>query len=120
MEINNKISVKEFFDYDAMIDSLKLVKMGDGSLRSCYAQYGDLFKVGERYYVYSDKGLTTIKHESEIQEENMKKELMSLLSYQVDKKYKVYNRMDEKEKEKYGNYVDDIIKVIRRYGIIKF
>lgn len=56
-----------------------------------------------------------VRRESEIKEESMKKELMSLLSYQVDKKYKTYDRMDEKDKEKYGNYVDDIMKVIRIY-----
>lgn len=115
MEKINGYAVNYFDDYETMIDYLKVVRTSDGKLITSFAQYGEVFKAGNRYYVYSDKGLQIIKTEGELAEESMRKELMSLLSYQVDKNYKTYERMGEEDKEKYGNYADDIIKLIKRY-----
>lgn len=87
----------------------------NNKLLSPVAEYGSVYQAGERHYVYTRDGLMMMRTGSEIVEDEMKREMMSMISYQVNKEYKTYDRFTDDEKELYGRYADELIKIVKNH-----
>lgn len=104
-----------YFNTVEDMDMFLQIYIEKGKRMSPIAELGSMYKVGERFYVYTKDGMIMLRNEQEIAEDNMKREMMSLLSYYVNKEYKTYDRLTEDEKIKYSGYVNNLLKEMSKH-----